>query len=151
MKVCLCASGGGHLEQINQLRMVKNKYDYFYVVQKTVVTKNIAEKSYFMLENTKDKKVLFVLRSVINLYRSIIVIMKEKPDVVICTGAGAMIPMCYVTKLFRKKLIFIESFAKISSPTSTGKIVYPIADLFIIQWEELKREYPKAVMGGAIY
>ena len=29
--------------------------------------------------------------------------------------------------------------------------IYPIADLFIVQWEEMLKLYPKAVYGGAIY
>lgn len=151
MKICLCASGGGHLEQINQLKMVKERYEYFYVVQKTPVTEKMKENIYFMLENTKTSFILFCLKNMINTFRALKIIVKEKPDIVICTGCGAMIPMCYMAKLLGKKLIFIESFAKITSPTRTGKIVYPIADMFIIQWEELYKFYPKAIMGGSIY
>ena len=61
------------------------------------------------------------------------------------------IPICIYAKLFGKKIIYIESMARINSPSATGKLVYKFADLFIIQWEELRKFYPKAVYGGVIY
>jgi hypothetical protein len=51
----------------------------------------------------------------------------------------------------KKKVIFIESFAKRNSPTKTGKQVYKFADHFIVQWEEMKEFYPNAIVGGMIY
>ena len=60
-------------------------------------------------------------------------------------------PMCYLGKIFGSKIIYIETFANRNRKTATGRLVYPIADLFIVQWEELLKIYPKAVYGGAIY
>lgn len=60
-------------------------------------------------------------------------------------------PMAYLAKIFRKKLIYIETFARIKDGTRTGKIMYEKADLFIIQWEDLKSVYPNAIYGGSIY
>ncbi|WP_368431051.1 hypothetical protein [Weissella confusa] len=54
-------------------------------------------------------------------------------------------------QITRKKIIFIESYAKSNSPTLTGKIVYRFADMFIVQWEEMKHIYPKALYLGSIY
>ena len=78
-------------------------------------------------------------------------LLEEKPDVILTTGAAVAIPMCIIGKIFGKKVIYIESYARINSPNKTGKLIYKFADLFIIQWEELRRFYPKAVYGGAIY
>ena len=77
--------------------------------------------------------------------------LKEKPDVVISTGVLAMIPICLFAKVFRRKLIFIESFAKISSPTETGKLMYRFADQFYVQWETMLQFYPDAIYLGGIY
>ena len=79
------------------------------------------------------------------------VFLKEKPDAIVSLGALATVQICLLGKLFRKKIIYIETFAKVDSPTLTGKIIYPFADLFIVQREELMKFYPKAVFGGAIY
>lgn len=76
---------------------------------------------------------------------------KEKPDVVICTGVLAMIPICLISKLMGKKLIYIESFAKVTSPTETGKLLYKFADRFYVQWKPMLKFYPNAVYLGGIY
>ena len=59
--------------------------------------------------------------------------------------------MCYIAKLFKKKVIFIESFANIETKTLTGKLVYPIADIFIVQWKSMLKLYPKAKYEGWIF
>jgi len=82
---------------------------------------------------------------------SIGVYIKERPSVVITTGVLAMIPMCLIVKLFGGKLIYIESFAKINSPTETGKLLYRFADRFYVQWESMKKFYPKAECLRGIY
>ena len=79
------------------------------------------------------------------------IFLKEKPNVVICTGVLAMIPMCLLVKLFGGKLIYLESFAKVTSPTETGKLLYRFADQFYVQWEPMKKVYPKAIYLGGIY
>ena len=70
---------------------------------------------------------------------------------VICTGVLAMVPLCLLSKLFGKRLLFIESYAKVKTPTLTGRLLYPLADRFYVQWQELLKFYPKAVYLGGIY
>jgi len=86
-----------------------------------------------------------------NFFKSLHIYIKEKPDVVITTGVLAMIPICLLAKLFRKKLIYIESFAKVTSPTQTGKLLYKYADRFYVQWESMLEIYPNAIYLGGIY
>ena len=79
------------------------------------------------------------------------IVRKEKPNVVICTGVLAMIPMCLLCKLRGGKVIYIESYAKVNSPTETGKLLYRFADQFYVQWETMHKFYPKAKCIGGIY
>ena len=62
-----------------------------------------------------------------------------------------MIPMCLIMKMFGKELIYIESFAKVTSATETGKLMYKFADKFFVQWESMKEIFPKAKYVGGIY
>ena len=78
-------------------------------------------------------------------------LLKEKPDVIISSGAAVAVPFFYLGKLMGKKLIYIEVFDRIDKPTVTGKMVYPITDRFIVQWEEMKKVYPKAINLGSIF
>ena len=84
-------------------------------------------------------------------YGNIDIYRKEKPDVVISTGVLAMIPMCLIAKFHGKKLIYIESFAKVTSATKTGKLLYKFADKFYVQWPQMREVYPNAIYLGGIY
>ena len=79
------------------------------------------------------------------------ILLKNPADFVITTGAAVAIPICIYAKIFGKKVIYIESMARMTSPSNTGRLMYKIADLFIVQWKELLNFFPKAVYGGSIY
>ena len=150
-KLCFAASSGGHFEQISMLKPLMEKYDSFVVTEETAYKAVIkGQKMYYMHQVNRREK-LMPLWMIVNTMRSIRIMVSEKPDVVITTGVLAMIPLSLLTKLFRKKLIYIESFAKVSSPTQTGKLLYKYADQFYVQWESMKKFYPNAIFLGGIY
>lgn len=150
-KLCFAASSGGHFEQLSMLKPLMDKYDSCVVTENTdykVVMKE--QKMYYMHQiNRKEKLVVFWL--VINAFKSLKLLFIERPDIIITTGVLAMVPLCLLAKLFGKKLVYIESFAKITSPTETGKLLYKYADRFYVQWESMKKFYPNAIYLGGIY
>lgn len=79
------------------------------------------------------------------------ILRKEKPDLIISCGAAVAVPFFYLGKLFGSKLVYVEIFDRIDKPTLSGKLVYPIADKFVVQWEEQRKVYPKAVNLGSIF
>ena len=79
------------------------------------------------------------------------VLKKEKPDLIISSGAAVAVPFFYLGKLFGAKTVYIEVFDRIDRPTVTGKMVYPVTDKFIVQWEEMKQVYKKAINLGSIF
>ena len=83
--------------------------------------------------------------------KTIYLFWKIKPKYIVTTGTHTAGPMCYIGKLFGSKIIYIETFANRNRKTATGRLIYPIADLFVVQWKEMLEIYPKAVYGGAIY
>lgn len=152
VKLCLTCSVGGHLTQLTQLKPLYEKYDHVLITEDTALTRAMEGKEnirFVKLINRKMWNFPFVL--LYNSFRSLFLLLREKPSVIISTGALSAVPVCYFGKLLGKKVVFIESYAKVSSPTLSGRLVYKIADLFIIQWEELRPFYPKAVYGGSIY
>ena len=150
-KLCFAASSGGHFEQLSMLKPLMESYDSFVVTEKTDYEATIKGQKMYYLHQVNRKEKLMLFRMIINLFKSIKILIIEKPDVVITTGVLAVIPLCILAKIFRKKLIFIESFAKISSPTQTGKFLYRYADRFYVQWESMKEFYPDAIYLGGIY
>ena len=79
------------------------------------------------------------------------VLRKEKPDIIISSGAAIAVPFFYLGKIFGAKTVYIEVFDRIDKPTLTGKLVYPVTDKFIVQWEEMKKVYKKAENFGSIF
>lgn len=148
-KICLIASSGGHYEQILMLKKLEQTFRVYYVTEKTKYSEVCQETYYINQVNRREK--FFALKFIIIFFQSLKIFLKEKPDIIISTGALSVIPTFIIGKIFKKKLIFIESFAKINSPTMTGKFLYNIVDKFIVQWTELLIEYPNAICLGSIY
>ncbi|MCD8372143.1 MAG: polysaccharide biosynthesis protein [Clostridia bacterium] len=151
VKVCFAASSGGHYEQLLMLKPLMEKYDSFIITEETLYKTTVkGERTYYLSQvNRKEKS--FIPRMIANSFKSLSIYRKEKPNVVICTGVLAMIPICLITKISGKKLIYIESFAKVTSTTETGKLMYKFADQFYVQWESMLNIYPKAIYLGGIY
>lgn len=146
-KICLISSSGGHFEQLKMLKKLEDDYDVFWVTEKTEYTENA---DYFLLQTgLKDKK--YKSKTFKNLIESIKIWRIEKPDFVISTGTMVALPMFLLAKLHRKKIIYIETFARVYDGTKAGKIMYKYSDLFIYQWEPLAEVYPEGIFGGSIY
>ena len=145
--LCLVSSSGGHWEQLQKLQPLIDKYDGFYVTEKT----QFPEKAkYFMIQtDLKDK---FMLpKMFINGIRAIIIWLKEKPDFVITTGTMVAYPFYLLAVLSRKKFVFVETFGRANMATTAGKMMEKHSDLFIVQWETQVKHYKKAVYGGCLY
>ena len=150
-KICFAASSGGHYEQLMMLKPLMEKYDSFVLTEKTRYTAEAAGKKTYHLKQVNRKEKIFLIRMLQNSFLTLGIYLKERPNIVISTGVLAMIPMCLLVKMFGGKLIYIESFAKVTSPTETGRLLYRLADQFYVQWEPMKKVYPKAIYLGGIY
>lgn len=151
VKLCFVASSGGHFEQLMMLSPLMKKYKSIVVTEKTKYRSLNDSSRVYYLNQINRKENRFILSFVWNSVYSMIIFLKEKPDIVITTGALSVIPIALISKAFRKKLVFIESFAKIDSPTLTGKFLYRFADEFYVQWESMLKFYPNALYLGSIY
>lgn len=148
MKLGMICSSGGHLLLLHLLEKFWGQYDRFWVTFKK-------EDAVSLLKNERMYWAYFPTnRNMFNLIRNffvaIKVLFKEKPDILISTGAGVAIPFFFLGKLLGKKLVFIEAYERIDNPSLTGRLVYPITDVFILQWEEQKKHYPKGQVLGEL-
>lgn len=151
MKIGFIASSGGHLEELVCLKEIEEKYESFLVTEKGEFQEvRFGDNKYYTKQINRKEK-FFLLHFLGLFIKALCILIKEKPDVIITTGALVSYPFCVIAKLFRHKIIYIESFARIDTPSMTGKMVYPFADLFIVQWEELLEFYPKAKLTGGIF
>lgn len=147
MKVCLACSAGGHLTELLQIKKVFEKHEYFFVTFRREDTINFEERVYFVEDPKRN-----LLKLVKNVFQAARILLIERPNVIITTGAGVVVPLCYVGKLLGTRIIYIESFARIDSASLSGKLIYPIADLFFVQWRHLLGKYgKKAQYGGSVF
>ncbi len=151
MKVLFAASSGGHFEQIMMLKPLMDKYDSILITEKTEYEMgNTNIKTYFFPQINR-KEITFLPKIIANAFKSARIYHTEKPDIMITTGVLAIVPMALIMKLHRKKLVYIESFAKVTSKTLSGKLLYKFADQFYVQWESMLKLYPNAIYKGGIY
>lgn len=152
-KICFAASSGGHYEQLMMLRPLMDKYDSFIVTEEMEYEASADAKGrrVYYINKTNRKETFVLWKMLLNSFKSFYIFIKERPDAIICTGVLATVPLCLICKLFKRKLIYIESFAKVTSPTETGKFLYTFADQFYVQWEQMLNIYPKGIYLGGIY
>ncbi len=105
----------------------------------------------YMVFGTKDHMLTYPFKLLANCFISVYYFIKIRPKYIVTTGTHTAGPICYLGKIFGSKIIYIETMANINRKTQTGKLIYPIADLFIVQWESMLKIYPKAVYGGFIF
>ena len=143
LKICFAASSGGHLEELMVLRPLMERYDSFIVTEQTKhEAAGSKDRIYYLMQVNRLEKAC-ILRLIANSFLSLKILLTKRPDIII--------PLCLLCKALGKKLIFIESYANVYSPTKTGRFLYWFADQFYVQWPELMAYYPKATYLGGIY
>lgn len=149
MRICLVGSSGGHLTHLYLLMEWWEKYERFWVTfDKEDARSLLKDEKVFWCYYPTNRNIKNLIR---NTFLAVRILSKERPDIIISSGAAPAIPFFYIGKLFGSKLIYIEVYDRIGTPTVTGRVVYPITDRFIIQWKEQADFYPKGInLGGII-
>ena len=131
------------------LRKFQEKQERFWVTfDKEDARSKLKDEKVYHCYYPTNRNVKNLLR---NTFLAVRILIKEKPDLIISSGAAVAVPFFYIGKIFGAKVIYIEVFDRYNKPTLTGRLVYPIADKFIVQWEEEKKVYPKAINLGSIF
>lgn len=151
MELCFVASSGGHWEEIMCLKKLAGEHETFFVTEAGGQAEEANLQPMYLVPQINRKEKHFPLHFVQLIFRAIRILHREKPKVVITTGALAAVPFCWIQKLRRGKVIYIESFARVHNASLSGKLVYPFADLFLVQWEPMQEVYPKAKYVGGIF
>lgn len=98
-----------------------------------------------------------VFTTLVSLFDSCVLYVTLKPDLILCNGPGTCVPICLVSVfskamwLHQSKLVFVESFCRVKSLSMTGKLLYFLADRFLVQWPELDIMYRRAEYIGSLF
>ncbi|MFV0274644.1 MAG: PssD/Cps14F family polysaccharide biosynthesis glycosyltransferase [Bacilli bacterium] len=153
-KVIFISSTGGHLTELMQLKPLFNEYKSYIITENTKVNKDLKQKFKkidYLVYGTRKNLIKYFFIFFWNCALSFKYFLRFKPDYIVTTGAHTCVPMCFIAKLFRKKVIYIETFANSKTKSLSGKIIYPIADLFLVQWESMLKLYPKSKYVGGLF
>lgn len=135
-KFCLVCSGGGHLSEILKIKSNSNIKNCFFIINTKVKFKS-KDKVYFVSHGVRGIKLF------LNLIEILLIFFKEKPDLIISTGASVALPALIIGKFFFKtKFVFFESLTRIKKPSISGKIMYKLSDEFYYQWKNLRKFFP---------
>lgn len=149
MKVCLVGSSGGHLTHLYLLKPFWKDRERFWVTFDKEDARSILENEIFYpCYYPTNRNLKNLIKNTILAFK---ILRKERPDIIVSSGAAVAVPFFYLGKIFGAKTVYIEVFDRIDVPTMTGKLVYPVTDRFIVQWEEMKKVYPKAINLGGIF
>jgi len=147
-RALLVCSPGGHLSQMLSLepawRGLETKW----------VTLPGADVNYLL----EDEDVVFgkgpTNRSIKNLIRNFRVAWRTvrdyKPDVILSTGAALAVPFFVIGRLHGRRCVYVESFTRINGLSASGRMVYPLAHAFFVQWPSLTKRFRKAVHVGSV-
>jgi UDP-N-acetylglucosamine:LPS N-acetylglucosamine transferase len=148
MKALLVCSSGGHLLLLHRLREWWERYDRLWVSFRKVDAESmLAGERVVWAFHPTQRNVGNLLRNARLAWRTI---RRERPDVVVSTGAGVALPFFLVARLHRIKTVYVEAYERVDSASLTGRLCYPLSDLFILQWEEQRRFYPNGEVVGAL-
>ncbi len=149
MKVCLVGSSGGHLTHLYMLKPFWQDKERFWVTFDKEDARSLLKDERMYPCHYPTNRSLKAL--IINTRIAWRTLRKEKPNLIISSGAAVAVPFFYIGKLLGARLIYVEVFDRIDKPTMSGKMVYPITDRVVVQWEEMKAVYPKALNLGSIF
>lgn len=145
--ICLISSSGGHLYEIMQVAAQLRDKNRFYVTSSLPHVKDslVGEELYYVTDPHVSP-----FKYILNFIQTLFLYVKKRPKIIITTGAGIALSMCCIGKLCGSKIVFVESGARVHRPSRTARVLYHIADLFIVQWEPLLKCFPKAKYGGVL-
>lgn len=148
MKILLVCSSGGHLAQLYRLRPWWEQHERTWVTFADPQSTSLLHGERLIAAYSPTTR--NVPNAIRNLLLARRVIRAERPDVVISDGAGVAFPFFVIAKAAGVKTVYLEVYDRITRPTVTGKLCYPITDLFLLQWPEQVRSYPRGHVIGCL-
>jgi UDP-N-acetylglucosamine:LPS N-acetylglucosamine transferase len=147
-RVMLVCSTGGHLAQLHRLRGWWSQHERLWVTfDKEHARSLLAGELVTWAHHPTTRNIPNFAR---NLRLATKVVRRYRPELVVSDGAGVAVPFFLVAKALRIPTVYIEVVDRVDSPTLTGRMCYPLADLFLLQWQEQRRFYPRGIVVGRL-
>src|SRR6185312_385983 len=152
-RVLIPTSSGGHLTEVLQLKRLLAATEHLFITEDLPLTRRLLEGQpcRFVRPNGRNRDWVFWRNFVLNWFLALPILLRFRPQAIVTTGSHTAIPFCYLGKLMGCKIISILSFCRIDSKAAAATAVYPVADLFFVQWEQMRSAYPKSRYAGPLF
>ena len=146
-RILLVACPGGHILQMMALKPAWEDLVRRWVTLEAADTKFLLDPRETVFAHSPTA------RNVPNFFRNLrlawTTIRGYKPDVILSTGAGLAVPFFVVGRMLGVRLVYVESFTRVERPALTGRLVYPFAHAFFIQWPTSSHRR-RAIYAGSV-
>jgi UDP-N-acetylglucosamine:LPS N-acetylglucosamine transferase len=157
MKLLVVLGEGGHTtELLNLVDLLGDRYEYHYVVSKqdNLSADQLRIKGpIYRVQRPRGKDTwapLAALRTLVTAWQALRVLLRVRPKAILGCGPAIAVPVAVLGKLLGSRVIFVETGSRIRTVSMTGKIMYRWADLFFVQWPQLKEKLPRAIYAGRL-
>lgn len=151
LKVCLAASGGGHLRQLIDLEPAWSPYDSYFVTEDTGLSRSLGDRfrTFFvdhvaLGQGRLGAPLRMMIAALRNCVQSAAIVLAQRPDVVITTGAGSAFFTVFWARLLGARIVVIESFARFESLSAFARLAGPLAHERVLQSAALSKFWPNA-------
>ena len=144
--VLLVCSTGGHLLQLLALRAVWEDHRRLWVTHAN-------SDAVSLLSGERVEYAHFpTTRNIPNLVRNLAlacrIVVRDRPRVVVTTGAGVAVPFAWVARMSGARIVYVESLTRVARLSLSARLIAPIADRLFVQWPELAAAHPRAEYHG---
>lgn len=148
MRVLLVCSPGGHLQQMLALEPAWRGNDRAWVTLPGAdVDFLLADEDVVLGHSPTNRSLRNLVRNTALAWRAL---RRRRPDAILSTGAGLAVPFFLIGKLLRIRLVYVESVTRTESISLSGRLVYPLADRFFVQWPAAAKRLRRAEYAGGI-
>jgi UDP-N-acetylglucosamine:LPS N-acetylglucosamine transferase len=147
-RVMLVCSPGGHLLQLFRLKRAWEDADRTWVALDSAdVRYLLSDERTHIAHGPTNRSVRALLA---NLRLAFSLVRRERPDAILSTGAALAVPFFLAGKIYGARLVYVESLTRINGLSLTGRLVYPLADAFFVQWPTTSRRRKARFVGSVL-
>ena len=144
--LCVVCSAGGHLTEALEALSKTDEPRYFVTYGEPHARERLSgEEAYYVVDPHTS-----LIGYIRNAWQSLVLLVRKRPKIIFSTGAGIALATCLMGKLLGAQVIYLESGARVTTPSRTGKLMYRYADVFIVQWKPMLKHFPKALYAGPL-
>ena len=146
IKVALVASVGGHTTELLALRQAYEPHPHFYIFNEDIPFEAAAGVPvYSVVHSERDARVLYNVWEFLRIFR------KERPTVMLSTGAGQAVPAAIAARMCGMRVLFVDSVAAVERLSLTGVLMQVLSDGMWVQWPHLAEGREGVQCQGSIF